>query len=82
MPVMAALTAAELRFREAQAEDMPRLQAIRRAAFAPVFASFRSANGLQSGHVFRLRFTDTELGRGLGCHHGAFATMSAGCHQL
>jgi ribosomal protein S18 acetylase RimI-like enzyme len=35
----------DLRFRRARAEDAPRLQAIRRAAFAPVFASFRSILG-------------------------------------
>ena len=34
-----------LRFRLARSEDAPRLQAIRRAAFAPVFASFRSLLG-------------------------------------
>jgi ribosomal protein S18 acetylase RimI-like enzyme len=37
---MAALT-----FRPARSEDEPRLQAIRRAAFAPVFASFHSILG-------------------------------------
>lgn len=35
----------ELRFRKATPEDTARLQAIRRAAFAPVFASFRSMLG-------------------------------------
>jgi hypothetical protein len=35
----------ELHFRHARAEDAARLQAIRRAAFAPVFASFRSILG-------------------------------------
>lgn len=34
-----------LRFRLACSEDMPRLQEIRRAAFAPVFASFRALLG-------------------------------------
>jgi GNAT superfamily N-acetyltransferase len=34
-----------LSFRRAGSEDAPRLQAIRRAAFAPVFASFRSILG-------------------------------------
>jgi GNAT superfamily N-acetyltransferase len=35
----------ELNFRLARPEDMGRLQAIRRAAFAPVFASFRAMLG-------------------------------------
>jgi ribosomal protein S18 acetylase RimI-like enzyme len=35
----------ELQFRPARSEDAPRLQAIRRAAFAPVFASFRAILG-------------------------------------
>jgi ribosomal protein S18 acetylase RimI-like enzyme len=35
----------DLAFRRAFPEDEPRLQAIRRAAFAPVFASFRSLLG-------------------------------------
>jgi GNAT superfamily N-acetyltransferase len=35
----------ELRFRASRPEDTARLQAIRRAAFAPVFASFRSLLG-------------------------------------
>jgi len=35
----------DLAFRQACPEDEPRLQAIRRAAFAPVFASFRSILG-------------------------------------
>jgi ribosomal protein S18 acetylase RimI-like enzyme len=35
----------ELQFRLARPEDAPRLQAIRRAAFAPVFASFRAILG-------------------------------------
>jgi ribosomal protein S18 acetylase RimI-like enzyme len=35
----------DLAFRLARPEDEPRLQAIRRAAFAPVFASFRSILG-------------------------------------
>lgn len=35
----------ELHFREARSGDADRLQAIRRAAFAPVFASFRSILG-------------------------------------
>lgn len=35
----------ELRFRPARRDDEPRLQDIRRAAFAPVFASFRSILG-------------------------------------
>jgi ribosomal protein S18 acetylase RimI-like enzyme len=35
----------ELHFRRARAEDSARLQDIRRAAFAPVFASFRSILG-------------------------------------
>jgi hypothetical protein len=35
----------ELHFRQARPEDAARLQAIRRAAFAPVFASFRSILG-------------------------------------
>jgi GNAT superfamily N-acetyltransferase len=34
-----------LHFRQARPEDAARLQAIRRAAFAPVFASFRSILG-------------------------------------
>lgn len=34
-----------MEFRRARPEDAPRLQAIRRAAFAPVFASFRSILG-------------------------------------
>ena len=32
-------------FRRARGEDAPRLQAIRRAAFAPIFASFRALLG-------------------------------------
>jgi GNAT superfamily N-acetyltransferase len=35
----------ELSFRLAESEDAPRLEAIRRAAFAPVFASFRTLLG-------------------------------------
>jgi RimJ/RimL family protein N-acetyltransferase len=35
----------ELHFRHARPEDAARLQAIRRAAFAPVFASFRAILG-------------------------------------
>jgi ribosomal protein S18 acetylase RimI-like enzyme len=35
----------ELQLRPARSEDAPRLQAIRRAAFAPVFASFRAILG-------------------------------------
>jgi len=35
----------DLHFRHARSEDAARLQAIRRAAFAPVFASFRSILG-------------------------------------
>ena len=35
----------DLHIRQARPEDAPRLQAIRRAAFAPVFASFRSLLG-------------------------------------
>jgi GNAT superfamily N-acetyltransferase len=35
----------DIRFRLARPEDAARLQAIRRAAFAPVFASFRSLLG-------------------------------------
>ena len=35
----------DLHIRQARSEDTPRLQAIRRAAFAPVFASFRSLLG-------------------------------------
>jgi hypothetical protein len=35
----------ELSFRPVRPEDAARLQAIRRAAFAPVFASFRSILG-------------------------------------
>lgn len=35
----------DLHFRHARPEDAARLQAIRRAAFAPVFASFRSILG-------------------------------------
>jgi ribosomal protein S18 acetylase RimI-like enzyme len=35
----------ELRMRTARPDDGPRLQAIRRAAFAPIFASFRSVLG-------------------------------------
>jgi GNAT superfamily N-acetyltransferase len=35
----------ELRFRQSRPEDAARLEAIRRAAFAPVFASFRSILG-------------------------------------
>jgi len=35
----------ELRFRLARPDDTPRLQAIRAAAFAPVFASFRALLG-------------------------------------
>lgn len=35
----------ELHFRQARPEDAARLRAIRRAAFAPVFASFRSILG-------------------------------------
>jgi ribosomal protein S18 acetylase RimI-like enzyme len=35
----------DLALRRARPEDEPRLQAIRRAAFAPVFASFRSLLG-------------------------------------
>jgi len=62
MPVMAALTAAELRFREAQAEDMPRLQAIRRAAFAPVFASFRSLLGEEIYEIAQRRDDDAQEG--------------------
>jgi GNAT superfamily N-acetyltransferase len=35
----------EFRVRRARPDDAPRLQAIRRAAFAPIFASFRSILG-------------------------------------
>ena len=35
----------DLHIRHARSEDAPRLQAIRQAAFAPVFASFRSLLG-------------------------------------
>ena len=37
----------ELHFRRARPEDMGRLQSIRRAAFAPVFASFRAMLGAE-----------------------------------
>jgi ribosomal protein S18 acetylase RimI-like enzyme len=36
---------AAIRFRRARPEDEPRLQEIRRAAFAPIFASFRETLG-------------------------------------
>ena len=39
------MTGAALRIRPVRTEDGPRLQAIREAAFAPVFASFRSMLG-------------------------------------
>lgn len=54
---------AELHFRIARPEDMVRLQAIRRAAFAPVFASFRAILG---GEIYDLaQRRDDEAQEGL-----------------
>lgn len=54
---------AKVEFRRAKAEDMGRLQAIRRAAFAPVFASFRSILG---GEIYELaQRRDDEAQEGL-----------------
>jgi ribosomal protein S18 acetylase RimI-like enzyme len=52
----------ELRFREARAEDAPRLQAIRRAAFAPIFASFRTLLGDEIYELAQRREDETQEG--------------------
>lgn len=54
-----------LQIRPARSEDEPRLQAIRAAAFAPVFASFRSMLG---DEIYELSQKKDDEG------HGAFLT--------
>jgi GNAT superfamily N-acetyltransferase len=51
----------ELRFRLASPDDTPRLQAIRAAAFAPVFASFRELLG---DEIYELSQRRDEEGHG------------------
>lgn len=50
----------ELRLRLARPEDATRLQAIRRAAFAPVFASFRSMLGNEIYELAQRRDDDAQ----------------------
>jgi GNAT superfamily N-acetyltransferase len=52
----------ELEFRLAVPEDMPRLQEIRRAAFAPVFASFRSMLGAEIYELAQRRDDEAQEG--------------------
>ena len=52
----------ELEFRLALPEDMPRLQEIRRAAFAPVFASFRSMLGAEIYELAQRRDDEAQEG--------------------
>ncbi len=62
---MAASTHAEsseLRFRLAQPDDVARLEAIRRAAFAPVFASFRSLLGVDVYDLAQRRGDEAQEG--------------------
>ena len=53
---------AELQFDHARPEDEPRLQVIRRAAFAPVFASFRSILGEEIYHLAQRRDDEAQEG--------------------
>jgi ribosomal protein S18 acetylase RimI-like enzyme len=50
----------DLAFRRARPEDEPRLQVIRRAAFAPVFASFRSILGDELYELAQRREDDAQ----------------------
>lgn len=50
----------DLAFRRARPEDEPRLQAIRRAAFAPVFASFRLILGDELYELAQRREDDAQ----------------------
>lgn len=52
----------DLRFRPARPEDASRLQAIRRAAFAPVFASFRSILGDEIYELAQRREDEAQQG--------------------
>jgi GNAT superfamily N-acetyltransferase len=47
-------------FRLAVADDLPRLQEVREAAFAPVFASFRSMLGEEIYHLAQAREDDAQ----------------------
>jgi GNAT superfamily N-acetyltransferase len=51
-----------LAFRLAQAEDEARLQSIRRAAFAPIFASFRSILGDEIYEIAQRRDDEGQAG--------------------
>jgi len=59
----------ELHFRRARPEDMGRLQSIRRAAFAPVFASFRAMLGDELYELAQRRDDDA--------HDGVLTSMMA-----
>ena len=59
----------ELDFRRARPEDMGRLQSIRRAAFAPVFASFRAMLGDEIYELAQRRDDDA--------HDGVLTSMMA-----
>lgn len=50
----------DLQIRQARPEDADRLQAIRRAAFAPVFASFRSMLGHEIYDLAQLRSDEAQ----------------------
>ncbi|WP_437570644.1 N-acetyltransferase family protein [Sorangium sp. So ce542] len=52
----------DLHFRHARPEDAPRLQAIRRAAFAPVFASFRAILGDEIYELAQRRTDEAQEG--------------------
>jgi hypothetical protein len=52
----------DLHIRTARPEDMDRLQAIRRAAFAPVFASFRALLGDEIYELAQQRDEDAHEG--------------------
>jgi GNAT superfamily N-acetyltransferase len=52
----------DLQFRPARSEDAVRLQAIRRAAYAPVFASFRSILGDEIYELAQRREDDAQEG--------------------
>ncbi len=52
----------ELQFRHARPEDAARLQAIRRAAFAPIFASFRSILGDEIYDLAQRRVDEAQEG--------------------
>jgi GNAT superfamily N-acetyltransferase len=52
----------ELRMRTARSDDGPRLQAIRHAAFAPIFASFHSILGAEIYELVQRRDDDGQEG--------------------